>query len=167
MTKGSAAGHSAAARSARLQRRVAGSRFRAAGSFPPTHARPAFRYALGTLGFNLAVVLFGAVVRATGSVAGCGAHWPSCQGTVIPLSGTGATFVEFTHRASSGIALALVAGLVVWAVRSRPKGDAARRTAIAAGVLIVTEALIGAALVLFEWVAEDQSLAGGVDRPAS
>ena len=120
------------------------------------------RYAIGTLGFNLVVVLFGAIVRATGSGAGCGAHWPSCQGTVIPMSGTSATFVEFTHRASSGIALALVAGLVVWAVRTRPKGDAARGTAIAAGVLIVNEALIGAVLVLFEWVAEDQSLGRAV-----
>ncbi|MFH1104004.1 MAG: COX15/CtaA family protein [Actinomycetota bacterium] len=120
------------------------------------------RYAIGTLAFNLVVVLFGAIVRATGSGAGCGAHWPSCQGMVIPLSGTSATFVEFTHRASSGIALALVAGLVVWAVRTRPKGDAARGTAIAAGVLIVNEALIGAALVLFEWVAEDQSLGRAV-----
>jgi len=115
------------------------------------------RYALGVLAFNAAVVLFGAVVRATGSGAGCGAHWPSCQGTVIPLSGTAETFVEFTHRASSGIALVLVAILVVWAVRTRPKGDATRRAAIASGVLIVNEALIGAALVLFEWVALDQS----------
>ncbi len=115
------------------------------------------RYALGVLGFNVAVVLFGAVVRATGSGAGCGAHWPSCQGTVIPLSGSAETFVEFTHRASSGIALVLVAILVTWAVRTRPKGDATRRAAIASGILIVNEALIGAALVLFEWVALDQS----------
>jgi len=116
------------------------------------------RYALATLAFNLTVVLFGAVVRATGSGAGCGAHWPSCQGEVIPLSGTGATFVEFTHRASSGIALVMVAVLVLWAVRRRPRGDAARRAAIASGILIVNEALIGAALVLFEWVAADQSI---------
>ena len=120
------------------------------------------RYALATLAANLAVVLFGAVVRATGSGAGCGAHWPSCQGEVIPLSGTGATFVEFTHRASSGVAIVMVALLVVWAVRTRPRSDAARKTAIAAGVLIVTEALIGAALVLFEWVGEDQSVGRAV-----
>jgi heme A synthase len=115
------------------------------------------RYALGVLAFNAVVVLFGAVVRATGSGAGCGAHWPSCQGTVIPLSGSTETFVEFSHRASSGIALVLVAILVLWAIRTRPKGDATRRAAIASGILIVNEALIGAALVLFEWVALDQS----------
>jgi len=128
----------------------------------PVTDRRFTRFAIVTLGFNMAVILFGAVVRATGSGAGCGAHWPSCQGTVVPLSGSAETFVEFTHRASSGVALVLVAILAGWAIRRRPKGDAARRTAIASGILIVNEALIGAALVLFEWVADDQSIGRAV-----
>jgi heme A synthase len=115
------------------------------------------RYAWFVLAYNVGVVLFGAVVRATGSGAGCGSNWPTCRGDVVPLSGTGETAVEFTHRATSGIALVLVAILVIAVLRSRPKGDLTRIAAIAAGVLILNEALIGAMLVLFEWVADDES----------
>jgi heme A synthase len=115
------------------------------------------RFAVGTLVFNVGVILFGAVVRATGSGAGCGSHWPTCGGDVVPLSGSAERFIEFGHRASSGVALVLVAILVVWAVRTRRPGDPARIAAIVSGVLIVNEALIGAALVLFEWVGDDRS----------
>jgi len=115
------------------------------------------RFAAFTLAFNVGVVLFGAVVRATGSGAGCGSHWPTCGGDVVPLSGSVERFVEFGHRASSGIALLLVGTLAVWVVRTRDRGDPVRRAGIAAGILIVNEALIGAALVLFEWVADDRS----------
>jgi len=120
------------------------------------------RFAAATLVFNVGVVLFGAVVRATGSGAGCGSHWPTCGGTVIPLSGTAERFIEFGHRASSGVALALVAILVVWAVTTRPSRDPVRLAAVAAGILILSEALIGAALVMFEWVADDRSVARAV-----
>lgn len=120
------------------------------------------RFAAATLVVNVGVVLFGAVVRATGSGAGCGSHWPTCGGTAIPLSGTAERFIEFGHRASSGIALALVAILVVWAVRTRPSRDPVRLAAVAAGILILSEALIGAALVMFEWVADDRSVARAV-----
>lgn len=116
------------------------------------------RFAVGVLVYNVAVVLFGAVVRATGSGAGCGADWPRCQGSFLPEGSESATLIEFTHRATSGIALLLVAVLVVWAIRTRPKGDAVRWMAIASGILIVNEALIGAMLVLFEWVAHDESV---------
>lgn len=116
------------------------------------------RYAAAVLAFNVGVVLFGAVVRATESGAGCGANWPTCQGSLVPEGGEAATLIEFTHRATSGIALALVAVLVVWAIRTRPRGDSARWMAIASGILILNEALIGAALVLFEWVADDESV---------
>lgn len=97
-------------------------------------------------------------MRATDSGAGCGANWPVCRGEIIPSGAGTKTIIEFTHRATSGLALVLVALLVVWAVRTRPKGDAARWMAIASGVLIVNEALLGAALVLFEWVADDESI---------
>jgi heme A synthase len=116
------------------------------------------RFTVAVLVYNVGVVLFGAVVRATGSGAGCGADWPRCQGSFVPEGTDTATLIEFTHRATSGIALVLVAILVVWAVRTRQKGDPVRWMAIASGILIVNEALIGAMLVLFEWVAEDESV---------
>jgi cytochrome c oxidase assembly protein subunit 15 len=119
------------------------------------------RFALWVLGYDVAVVLWGALVRATGSGAGCGAHWPLCDGTVIPRSPPAEMLVEYTHRLMSGLALALAATLLIWTFRARPRGDAARKAAVASGVFIVTEALLGAALVLFGWVASDASDARG------
>jgi heme a synthase len=116
------------------------------------------QYSVFVLVYNVLVVLFGAVVRATESGAGCGANWPTCGGELVPSGAETATLIEFTHRATSGVALLLVGALALWAIRTRPKGDAARWMAIAAGVLIINEALIGAMLVLFEWVADDESI---------
>jgi heme A synthase len=116
------------------------------------------RYAWGVLTYNLAVVLWGAFVRATGSGAGCGNHWPACNGEVIPRTPTLATLIEFTHRATSGIDLLLVVLLVLWAFREFPKGHAARLGATLSGVFLVTEALLGAGLVLLEKVAKNASV---------
>jgi cytochrome c oxidase assembly protein subunit 15 len=114
--------------------------------------------AWATLAVTLAVILWGAFVRATGSGAGCGSHWPTCNGEVIPRPKTLATVIEFTHRLSSGALGLMVLLELVWAFRAFPKGHPARRGAAAATFLMVTEALIGAALVLFEYVAEDRSV---------
>ena len=84
------------------------------------------RYAWGVLAYNVAVVLWGAFVRATGSGAGCGNHWPLCNGTVTPHSPTLATIIEFTHRATSGVDLVLVAVLALWAFRAFPRHHPAR-----------------------------------------
>jgi heme A synthase len=116
-------------------------------------------YAALVLVANVLVILWGAYVRATGSGAGCGDHWPLCNGEVLPRSPEIETIIEFTHRATSGIALLLVLGLVVWTWRARPAGDRLRFWAGASGVLIVVEALLGAGLVLFRLVADDASTA--------
>ena len=60
------------------------------------------RYAWAVLAYNVAVILWGAYVRATGSGAGCGAHWPLCNGEVVPRAAGVATLIEFSHRATSG-----------------------------------------------------------------
>ena len=120
------------------------------------------RYAWGVLVYNILVVLWGAVVRATGSGAGCGAHWPRCNGEIIPLAPTVETMIEFSHRLTSGIALLAVVVLVVWAFRAFPRGHVVRRGAVASMIFIVIEALIGAAIVLLRWVAHNQSLERGV-----
>jgi heme A synthase len=115
-------------------------------------------YAWGVLGYNLLVILWGAYVRATGSGAGCGAHWPLCNGEIIPRSPQAEMLIEFTHRASSGLALLSVAGLLVWALRAYPSGHAARRGAKLSMLFMIAEALVGAGLVLFKLVANDDSL---------
>jgi len=119
------------------------------------------RFAWSFLAYNLAVIGWGAFVRATGSGAGCGRHWPTCQGAVIPRAPALETVIEFTHRATSGIAMILAVILVVWARRVYAPGHAARRAAWAALAFMVTEALLGAGLVLFGWVAANASLARG------
>ena len=45
--------------------------------------------AWGVLLYNILVILWGAVVRATGSGAGCGSHWPLCNGEVLPRTADG------------------------------------------------------------------------------
>jgi heme A synthase len=115
------------------------------------------RYAWAVLVYNLGVVLWGAYVRATGSGAGCGNHWPLCNGPVTPETPAGATIIEFTHRLTSGFDLALVAVLVVWGFRVFPPRHPARLGAALSGVFLVTEALLGAALVLLEHVARNAS----------
>src|SRR5512133_2524863 len=119
------------------------------------------KFAWGVLAYHLAVVAWGALVRATGSGAGCGRHWPTCNGAVVPRAAAVETMIEFAHRAMSGIALALVVALAVWAVRTFPRAHPARRASLASLALVVVEALVGAGLVLFGWVAKDASFARG------
>ena len=116
-------------------------------------------YSWFVLAYNLLVILWGAVVRATGSGAGCGEHWPLCQGVVIPHGAEIATIIEFAHRASSGVAVVLVMGLVYLAFRGFMAGHTARRYAVAALCFTLTEGLIGAGLVLFGWTGTNTSLA--------
>ena len=116
-------------------------------------------YAWGVTALTLAVILWGAYVRASRSGDGCGAHWPLCNGTVVPDATQAKTLVEFAHRVTSGLAFLLVVGLVVWAFKTFKRGHAARAAAAASGVFIVTESLIGAGLVLLRLVADNASVA--------
>ena len=117
------------------------------------------RYAWGLLAYNLLVILWGAFVRATGSGAGCGAHWPLCNGEVIPRAPAVETMIEFTHRISSGLVVLLVVGLIYWAWRKFPRGHLLRVSSAVVGFFTLTEALVGAGLVLFEMVADNTSIA--------
>jgi heme A synthase len=110
------------------------------------------------LAFLLATVAWGAYVRATGSGAGCGAHWPICNGEVVPRAPATATLIEFSHRVSSGLTLVAVLGWAVWAFRVFPARHRVRKGAALGVVLMVVEALIGAALVLLRLVGTDDSV---------
>ncbi len=122
------------------------------------------RYSWLTLIFNVVVILLGALVRATGSGAGCGRSWPTCRGVVVPAL-EGATAVEFAHRVASGVALVMVGALLVWVWRKVEPGEPARAGALLASLSIIGEALIGAMIVLAEWVADDASTARVVAVP--
>lgn len=109
------------------------------------------------LASNLVVILWGAVVRATGSGAGCGSHWPLCNGEVVPRDPSLKTLIEFSHRATSGLALILVLWLTIWVFRRLRAPHPARRMAAWSMGFMVGEAAVGAALVLLDYV--DQNTA--------
>ncbi|HUJ50721.1 MAG TPA: COX15/CtaA family protein [Bryobacteraceae bacterium] len=130
----------------------------AVASPPRSGTRNFTRYAWGVLGWNLAVVLWGAYVRASGSGAGCGNHWPLCNGEVVPQAPQVQTLIEFTHRGMSGIAFVAVAALLVWSIRVFPRRHRARKMALASFFFLIVEALLGAGLVLFDYVGANSSV---------
>ncbi len=119
-------------------------------------------FAWGVLGYSVLVILWGAFVRATGSGAGCGSHWPLCNGVVVPRAAQVETIVEFAHRLTSGLSLVLIAALIVWGWRVSRPGHPVRKTLIASGVFIILEALIGAWLVLAGLTAGNDSVGRAV-----
>jgi heme a synthase len=116
-------------------------------------------FAWGVVGYNILVILWGAVVRATGSGAGCGDRWPLCNGDFFPHHPRLATIIEFAHRSMTGVCTFLVVALVVWTFYATKKRHRARKAAIASVVLLVTEALLGAVLVLGGYVEHNVSTA--------
>jgi heme A synthase len=117
------------------------------------------KFAWSVLLYNIGVVVWGAYVRASKSGAGCGDHWPDCNGQIIPLAPTMKTIVEFTHRTTSALAGILVIVLLVWAFRAFAKGHVVRLGAVLSFIFIVIEGLIGAVLVKKGLVAENDSVA--------
>lgn len=87
------------------------------------------RYAWFVLGFLILVVLWGAFVRATGSGAGCGSHWPLCNGVVVPRAPRIETLIELTHRLTSALSGVFVLFMLFWAWRLYPRGHIVRRAA--------------------------------------
>jgi len=120
------------------------------------------RFAWTVLVYAILVIVWGAVVRATSSGAGCGAHWPLCNGAVIPLAPTLKTIVEFAHRATSGLILIMTVLLWWMAAKTFPSGHAALRAAKWSLVFVVIEALIGAGIVLLRLVEDNASLARAI-----
>lgn len=123
----------------------------------PAATQSVARFAWLVTGFFVLVVLWGAVVRASGSGGGCGASWPLCNGDFVPRHPRLATVIEFTHRSTSGICTVLLAGLACWTFWATPKRHKARRAVLWAAFFLVTEALLGAALVLRHWVENNVS----------
>jgi heme a synthase len=120
-------------------------------------ARSVSWFAWAVLAYMLGVILWGAYVRATGSGAGCGNHWPLCNGEVIPTSPAKERLIEFTHRVTSGLAVISVFALLVVTWRATVGQAWARMAAALSTVFMLNEALLGALLVLLQHVGKDQS----------
>jgi heme A synthase len=124
------------------------------------------RAATVTLGYTIFVILFGAIVRITRSGAGCGQHWPTCNGEIAHLPRRFETVIEFSHRVTSAGSLIAVLAFTAIVVRGVPAGHRLRKMAYAAVFMMLVEALIGAALVLFRLVVDDASKARAFVMPA-
>jgi protoheme IX farnesyltransferase len=115
-------------------------------------------FAWGVLFFNLLVIAVGVVVRATGSGDGCGAHWPACDGEIIPVAPTLKKMIEYTHRLVSGLDGLLVLGLAGWCLakfrRNKPLVGAVLASVLFTGI----EAWLGAYLVKQRLVADNASV---------
>ena len=111
------------------------------------------------LGLVLSVlsILAGAFVRATGSGDGCGSTWPTCKGRIIASLSDTSEIIEFSHRGISGILLIVTLSIYVNS-RKLEKGSIARRAANYLTFFVLFEALIGAVIVIFEWVGLNSSL---------
>lgn len=116
------------------------------------------KFAWGVVGWSVLNVLWGAFVRASDSGAGCGSHWPNCNGEILPTPQNIHTVIEFTHRALSGIDLLLVLVLLIWGWRNYGKGSPVRVGATCSAAFILLEAGLGAGLVLFGLVGNDSSV---------
>ena len=125
-----------------------------------THKMPSAalrRFAWAVLVYFVVVILWGALVRATGSGAGCGDHWPLCNGTMIQHSPRVDTMIEFTHRLTSGISFFSAVGLMVWTLAGTSRGHLARGASIAAVAFTLIEAILGAFLVKLGLTAQSHS----------
>lgn len=119
---------------------------------------PALRgFAWTVLAYFIAVILWGAVVRATGAGAGCGNHWPLCNGTVLQHSASVSTMIEFTHRITSGISFFSAVGLLIWTFAATMRGHLARSASVAVVLFTLIEAILGALLVKLGLTAQSQS----------
>ncbi|MCB1020397.1 MAG: COX15/CtaA family protein [Bryobacterales bacterium] len=116
------------------------------------------RYAWFFTAYLIVVILFGAWVRITHSGAGCGSHWPTCNGEIVPPAPSLETMIEYTHRLTSGLCGLLGLLLAGWAARSFGASSAVFRAAAATFVFLMIEAGIGAGIVLRELVADNDSV---------
>ena len=116
-------------------------------------------HTLATAGLVTSIlsILAGAIVRATGSGDGCGASWPTCNGRVVPSLDTTSEIIEFSHRSISGVLLIIT---ILLFLKSRDSDTPLLQKKIINYLtfFVLLEALIGAVIVIYEWVGLNSSL---------
>lgn len=111
------------------------------------------KFAWFALGYNVLVILWGVFLRASKSGDGCGEHWLTCNGELIPAAPQFKTVIEFSHRMTTAVDGIVMLILVAWAVKIWfGRRDRFSRhvmyAAIASLFFVITEAAVGAGLVL-------------------
>ena len=105
-----------------------------------------------TIVATFALILIGGVVRVSDSGLGCGpagsgTHgWPLCEGQVIPFL-EGSTLIEFSHRIAAGVVGILILLLAWQAFRHLREHRWIVRGTVAAGILVLAQAVLGGATV--------------------
>lgn len=107
------------------------------------------RLAMTTVVLSYILILIGGVVRIEGAGMGCGDDWPVCNGAVVPTF-TYLTTIEYLHRVVAGLILVLTAWLAIATWRSAKRSDVRRWLAVAALVLVLAQAGLGAITVFAE-----------------
>lgn len=110
------------------------------------------RLSLAALILAFAQIVFGAIVRITGSGMGCGDHWPKCLGEWFPPHDRMDLIIEITHRyIAFALSIVILALFIAAFMRRRDEGVGGRggvlRPATIAGILVVIAALLGAVTV--------------------
>jgi heme A synthase len=123
------------------------------------------RYAWALVALNVFVIQWGALVSSSGSGAGCGDHWPDCNGALVPLNPTLQTVIEYTHRFTSALDGVVVIVFVAWAFRAFPARHRVRGMAVASLGFVLLEGIIGALLVRQGWTALDTSVERVIMQP--
>lgn len=122
------------------------------------------RFAQILVGYNVLVILWGVFLRASRSGDGCGQHWLTCHGEIVPSAPQLKTAIEFSHRLTSALAGILIIALLVWAIaqwrRNRSETSAfLLKGSIVAFILVIIEGALGAGLVLTGNTAENLTAA--------
>lgn len=123
------------------------------------------RYCNFLIAYTIVIIAWGAWVRISGSGAGCGEHWPLCNGKAIPIGESSKTWVEVSHRYSTAIFGVLAVLLCGFSYRVQSNKNFHRLGAWGVLLFTIFEALIGRLLVVEGLVDQDLSLARAVLMP--
>jgi cytochrome c oxidase assembly protein subunit 15 len=110
------------------------------------------RMSIAALALAFAHLVFGGIVRITGSGMGCGDHWPKCHGQWFPPLDRPDLMIELGHRYLAVLLIGALVALAVTAWRRRAEPNVGGRggvlrSAVAAVVVVVLTALLGALTV--------------------
>lgn len=108
------------------------------------------KLALASTIATLCLVAVGGLVRATKSGLGCGTDWPDCGGRVIPIFGSQAVVIEYTHRLAAAAVIVLIGALAFKGLRHFRARGGLGRPAAGAFALVLGQAVLGAIVVKLE-----------------
>ena len=105
------------------------------------------RFSYAALAVAFTHLVFGAIVRISGSGMGCGDHWPLCYGHLFPPMDRPDLVVEWTHRLLASILVITVVAFATVAWRARREPRVGGRGGVLRAALLAVAAVFAAALL--------------------